>query len=220
MNNINKTILSVVFLLLTPLSHAAIINGSTNTEYQSGKFANLQGLEWLSLDMTKGQSRNSIESGYGNYLSKGWRYADRTETETLLGSLWGGTNGFSRNNFSGASWFLDNFSTTFQIGRVRASSFFYGNDGECSRSLSSTCLGGVAALNFGRFSAGAFHEFFGLDAGLSNFNVTVHKGSSLYGVGSSLLVRSSDVPEPSTLALMTAGLFGIGFVRRKNRKYK
>ena len=53
MNKI-KLILGASLLLIASVQvNAAIINATnTNTEYATGSFANLQGLEWLSLEIT------------------------------------------------------------------------------------------------------------------------------------------------------------------------
>ncbi|MCZ6883551.1 MAG: hypothetical protein O7F15_11200 [Gammaproteobacteria bacterium] len=100
-----RAILGTSLLLLVSVQvGAAIINvTNTNTEYAPGLFANLQGLEWLSLDETQNQSRDSLSAGYGGLLADGWRSSTRTETALLLGSLWDGVySGYSSGNAAGA----------------------------------------------------------------------------------------------------------------------
>ena len=80
-----------ILLLVSGQVNAGIINiANTNTEYDTGKFADLQGLNWLTLDETQNQSRQSVLDGFGGYIDNGWRYATRNETETLVNSIWGG----------------------------------------------------------------------------------------------------------------------------------
>ena len=91
-----RLILAASILLLAGQVGAAIINAAnTDTEYSAGFHADLQGLEWLSLDETMGQSVNSILGGYGGFKDEQWRYANRKETAILLNSISGGVSGYS-----------------------------------------------------------------------------------------------------------------------------
>ncbi len=80
--------LFILCLLAVFNVQAAII---TQTDAGSSG-ANLQAMEWLSLDVTRNISRNQIEAGYGGYFSNGWRYATGDETEILLKSIYGNIN--------------------------------------------------------------------------------------------------------------------------------
>ena len=92
---------------------ASIISGVHTLS--DGREVALQGLEWLSLEHTANMSRNEVEGGFTDqygmvWADDDWRYASRTETETLLGSLWDNVyNGWSNGNYIGSKWFIDNF---------------------------------------------------------------------------------------------------------------
>ena len=61
-----RIILAALVLLVSWQVGAAIIDATnTNTEYSPGKFADLQGLKWLTFDLTQAVSRNAVEAGYG-----------------------------------------------------------------------------------------------------------------------------------------------------------
>ena len=74
---------------------------------------NVQGIEnldWLELTATANHSRNQVEELIGDGTFEGWRYATRTEVETLYDSLWGGTTEtWSVDNYVGARTFFDAF---------------------------------------------------------------------------------------------------------------
>lgn len=196
----------LTFLMLgTVPAQAAIVTGPHTTN--AGKQVNLQGLEWLSLDMTRGISRDAVESGYGGLTSDGWRYATRNETANLLRSLWGGTySGGSSDNGDGAVWFftyLGQGPLEFQQSVI--GNFFYGASGECNPDPSLSCFGfyGVAFSNVGHPPNGWFYTDFGLD---DTWPLPETVDSSLpastYG---NLLVRGNAVPEPGTLLLLGFG---------------
>ena len=147
------TALLVFKLICVNISYASIISEiNTNTEYSSGKFANLQGLEWLSLDATSGKSRSEIDAGFNNLLLNGWQYATRSQTEILVTSLWGGNySGWSQDNYSGASWFLNTFSALayYNNGNYENqfySKFLFGSEQECSTEVTYTCFGAISTF--------------------------------------------------------------------------
>lgn len=151
--------LSALGLLSTMVNvQAAIISSETvDTEIGNGNFANLQGLEWLSLDETAGQSRDQIEAGYGGLLEAGWRYATISETETLLTSLWGGHYDlYAPDNALGAYWFGQVFGFIGYGGagpddvynsdawtNLDRAYFFYGAEGESCVDDFYSCWGQV-----------------------------------------------------------------------------
>lgn len=241
-------------------SHGSIISGLHTTEL--GKTVALQGYEWLSLEHTGGLSRFDVEDGftdnYGvDWAADEWRYATRSETETLLGSLWGGTvSGFSADNYDGADWFLDTFwGLAFEDGSLAngsealnnsfatnldQSQLIFGMNGECNLDPNKTCRGSVqAASNYGLDLQGTNVTggspmttylgnsgrmgFLADDHGLqfqgtgnNRFAPKSHSG----GIAGSLLVRFMQsppelVPEPTSITLFAAGLFGLRLARRR-----
>lgn len=223
-------ILAVVLLIASGQSLAAIISeGNVSTEYATGQFANLQGLEWLSLDETQNQSRISVTAGFGGFIADGWRYATRAETAILLGSLWDHVyDGYSLSNAPGAKWFIDNFGalntgSNSSFTGISETGFFFGNLNECGDISRPYCQGDVRyaeVANSDRFGFsvltlqsefigsantgpyGAFYEVGGVDMGLTDFNQDISANNSS-GVAGSLLVRTDSTVPPSVVSLPT-----------------
>lgn len=96
---------SAIFaLILSQVANAGVISVDSGTDLTFGTagVADLQGLEWLTLDETQGYSQEEIAAALLGGIFNGYRYATRAETETLLDSLSSG---------DGASW----FSATFKV---------------------------------------------------------------------------------------------------------
>ncbi len=171
-NRIHHSFVILLLLLgISSMAKAAIISGTHTTA--GGKSVALQGLEWLSLDHTQNMSRNTIEAvggwtdSYGTvWGDSDWRYANRDETEALIGSLWGGVyDGYSTDNFDGASWFLSKFSglgydtgsgaTRNALTRSDAdwtnhdyTDFLFGDPGDCTPNSPYSCFGHVEAADW------------------------------------------------------------------------
>lgn len=224
-----------LFLLIASLFcyssiYAAVIFGEHYTN--SGKFVDLGGLDWLSLDETSGVSRTSVEDGSaGNWLSDGWRYSTRTETEALLDSLWGGTTeGYYWDNFDGASWFMNNFGAlwtyTNHLDRnISETHFFFGNQGECTPSSTYSCIGSVRLdvdpkSTSPYLSYGWFVDGFGLSIGSSKpiNEAYILRSSQDQFNQASLLVRTHvTVPEPSIIPLLIIGIIGFAVILRQRK---
>ncbi|MFC0047191.1 hypothetical protein [Rheinheimera tilapiae] len=166
--------LMLVSLGLSLPTQAGFVSGTHTYTTHSGqeKTVDLQGLEWMPLSYTAGFSRDDIENKSGfidrfnNVWNKGdWRYATRIETETLLGSLWGGTyTAFSKDSYAGALWFKRFFgmltydissgsdrvdleySTDWLTGYDYASAI-YGDDKECGSEYGMSCELSVALFS-------------------------------------------------------------------------
>lgn len=243
-----KLVLAISILLVSGQGYAAIISlTNTNTEYSAGLFADLQGLEWLTLDETLGVSRSSIEDGSsGNWLNEGWRYASRNETETIVNSIWGGTtDGWSSDNSAGAKWFVDVFGATYQqndseFTNLVFSRFWFGDNLECDSSIGTTCEGGVGYADNIGFSisapvladgqwnlettyiaddgpAGNIQDFRGANLGRIPDNNSGPSDATLTELGNLLVRDITPVPTPTTLPLFGIGLVGLGWLRRKTR---
>jgi hypothetical protein len=243
MKTIIKSVGIIWFLAKSATVSAGIINEfNTDTEYAANKFADLQGLEWLTLDVAVGQSRDSIEGGYGGLIDDDWRYATRDETETLLGSLWDQIySGSSVSNYDGAVWFLNNFGalTTInyhpQFEKLEYSWFLFGAAGDCDPNINLSCEGYVdtrlnpnniiraynvqindleITYNPATDSLGTIGTFIE-ETGVDmgwRPNNATVPNSQITNNESSLLVR---VPEPTTFMLVGLGLAGLTFARRK-----
>lgn len=217
--------LSAVFLALAcGFGHAsaAVISGAPVTV--GGKSVDLQGLEWLSLDRTRGYSRVQLESGYDGVFASGWRYATRQETSQLLQSLWGGVQGGSWANGDGANWFFQHLGGgNLWAGQNELHSFFYGASGECGNDATESCRGmyGVSYSNVGYPPTGWFYDDAGLSASAIPMTIQADEMSLSFG---SLLVRgSSSVSEPGTIGLVLgalAGFMGHAIARRKQRSQR
>ncbi|MER2491115.1 PEP-CTERM sorting domain-containing protein [Catenovulum sediminis] len=163
---LNSALISISLLGASFTANAGLISGDHTTA--GGKTVALQGLEWMSLDHTAGLSRDDIEDGftdnYGTTWAAGeWEYATREQTETLLGSLWGGVySGWSSDNHDGASWFITNFGglfwdtwsgTTRTDGKFNSdvwanldrTFFIFGAGTECGATTDYSCRGDVRA---------------------------------------------------------------------------
>jgi hypothetical protein len=80
--------LALGFALVVSANATAGIISSTNSHITSdGSVVNLSGLDWLSWDVTTGQSRTDIENGFMGLLDDGWRYATVMEYKTMMESV-------------------------------------------------------------------------------------------------------------------------------------
>lgn len=174
MSYLSKLSLLIFGCMFSLITQAVIISGKHVTP--GGKIVNLQGLEWLSLEHTANLSTNEIKDGFTDnygitYSGEEFRYATRSETELLLGSLWGGNySGWSADNADGAKWFLDHFwGLQFDTGsgknRINLAlndtsgrnqytgrdgvNFFFGAENECALKLS--CGGQVLYFDLVQF---------------------------------------------------------------------
>jgi len=199
--------------------HAAslsYINASnTNTQYGSGMFANLQGLDWLAFGETKDKTRTEIEGGYKNLLSDGWRYATRNETAALLTSISPIQSFFSPSTYYGNGWFRDIFDVSSSAGKY---DFFYGSTGECSSSANESCLGAYSILDFFGSPLSEFSNNYGRSGATTMFNFISNDDTA----HSSLLVRNSisSVPIPAAVYLFGAPLLGLFGISRHNAQLK
>ena len=195
---------------------------------------NVQGIEnldWLELTATANHSRNQVEELIGDGTFEGWRYATRTEVETLYDSLWGGTTEtWSADNYAGARTFFDAFGISEGYSSLNNSGYrldgytewntFFGVDGDTCVNPSNSCIGSVLLFDSAYGAAdnrGWFHDQNGLSNGVDSANSQLSSGDNLIQpYYASHLVRVSAVPVPAAVWLFGSGLIGlIGVARRK-----
>jgi hypothetical protein len=255
-----KAVITAIALVgVCVTANAGIISGTHTTD--GGKVVALQNLEWMSLDYTANLSRLDIKDGftdrYGTTWAAGeWTHASRTQAETLIGSLWGGTyEGYSYASADGAAWFMNNFGgltydtwegttrtaqtlTNEHWENIDTTNWIYGSPADCNPDKAQCSYSGhmvhadnrkyspISALNIktGLYersidtysgSVGWFYETHGTAMGISNYNYSTSNlyQSDDYG---HMLVRVTDVPEPSTLAIFVLGMVGLVSRRFKN----
>ncbi len=216
-----KKFLPIIFLFAGFQVNATLIdNGKFTTD-------NIANLDWLDLSETKGKS---IEDALK--ANSGWELANKTQFTGMISQFgFTGSGLLASEGYDTAdikhrigyticlkngndtffnNLFFDLFGITFEIpghdDPWMASMGFY-DDGGTRR------LGGVQARNF-------------TDNGLTQSVKVYHSLTTDYSDDGKydphprtgqFLVRASNgnVPEPSIIALFAAGLFGIGFARRR-----
>ena len=214
---------------------SAIIALVLSTNVNAVTVFNAQGIEnldWLELTATANQSRNQVESELisGGTL-EGWRYATRSEVETLYDSLWGGTTEtWSADNYTGARTFFDAFGisevySSFNNSGYRLDGYtewntFFGVEGDACVGPLNSCIGSVLIFDsaYGATdNEGWFHDQRGLSNGVDLDNYQLSSGDNLnQAYYASHLVRVSAVPLPAAVWLFGSGLIGlIGIARRK-----
>jgi hypothetical protein len=206
--------------LLSPFSaNAAIIDGTTVHTTSDGSTVNLSGLDWLTWDVTDGISRQDIENGYGGLFSDGWRYASIGEYSAMISTVFDTYTGWDEANSDGSEWLYNNLyglnsEAATDYNNVRKYNF-YGADGECA-STTSGCWGYYRFRDDDGLGGSDTHDSGWMHT--DHFDGTIAVGHSYSnGAYASALVRGT-VPEPSVLALMGLGIFGIGLSRRKLKK--
>lgn len=225
MKNIGFSLFVVFFVsLLNMQAWGAIISGGHLLS--DGRYVNLQGLDWLSIDATMGSPREFVLSGVGYEGYNDWRFATREETENLLDSLWGGIiENWDISNFVGADWFVQNFGADVGSGGYQYwSSFYYGSDSDVAAvSGFGDTLKGSVYCNYDvdwfpdefAFDSGHFTDKDGLSAGASPGNVAIRTTSGEPLSGYLLVRNTTPLPEANSLVLMTLGILMLFSAKRR-----
>jgi hypothetical protein len=219
MPNFFKPLALAITLLLPFSANAAIIDGTTVHTTSDGSIVNLSGLDWLTWDVTDGISRQAIENGYGGLFADGWRYASIGEYSAMMSTVFDYHAGWSSNNSDGSEWLYNNLyganSDASSILNVDRHNTLYGADSECGPSFVS-CRGHYRFKDNDGLGGPDAHDEGWAYASMFNGSDLTSDSFSRHDFASAL-VRGA-VPEPSVLALMGLGIFGIGLSRRKLKK--
>lgn len=214
--------------LFAGAAHSALVDvGDFTTDTASG-------LDWLKVNKVSGLSYAQVASGALGYTSAGWRFATSQEMVNLFqvnigpsNNLYG--NGFNGLNASASGYFAKAEDLVLKLGM----NFAFSDDRAVYNSAAYSNLhqisvqgffnGGSGFVGLAEATAVFTGEFYGQDAPYGRWLslpswgglITSSRGPNL----SSFLVRNSaeavDIPEPSGIALLGLGLFGLALAGRK-----
>jgi hypothetical protein len=201
-------------LVLSANATAGIISSTNSHTTSDGSVVNLSGLDWLSWDVTTGQSRTDIENGFMGLLDDGWRYATVMEYKTMMESVFDTHSGWSNDNSDGALWLYSNLYGHSESSMYNSIQWynFYGDGSE---------YGGTgSSIGHFRFKSSSGDISSVITQGwsyISHNDGSVLANKDLSSQTASALVRANVVPEPSTLAILALGMIGLASRRFKQQ---
>jgi len=213
----------LALVLLSPMAANADLISSDLDTIGDGFLTSdtASGLEWLDVSLTNNsRSYDAMVAGIGgrDFYGEAFRHATASEIHGLLAEA-GVPDvniGWQSDNYAGAT-VLRGLGVLFQVppynllyndvedptGNPSTTRYVHNN-------YSTTYLGGSAWVGVGIYCNPSTSN--GTCTPTNSLTLQTSFGSSSYA---HLLVRSTSVPEPGTLALFGIGLFGMGLVRRK-----
>lgn len=218
--------------LLGAVCSFCILSFNVNASTIFSGISGLENIEWMELTATENMTRSSVESQLtSGGAFQGWRYATRSEVETLHDGLWGGTaEEWDVSNYAGARLYFDSFgvgssyasqnNNGYSTGGYTYWTTYFGTVGACDIATSYSCYGHVAIedTNFGASTnSGFFSDALGLSTGIDlvNYQISTNSEAAILN-HASYLVRTAAVPIPAAIWLFGSGLLGlVGMARRK-----
>jgi hypothetical protein len=225
-----KKILTGVMLcasiLAAPISYAGLISSDVSNENDSLALLHEEtGIEWMKMTETAGMSILDVEAMFESTLD-GWRLATRSEVNTFVSYITGfDTIGIDTTTFGGYSGNTHPLTTSL----IKAMGFL---DSTSSRGLyrdNGTVLmsGGYIknssnTLNYTYDDHGGYNDQFA--AANHGVFIVSDGGRTLSSINnperninnSSAPINSVSVPEPTTLAVFSLGLFGLMLRKKKD----
>jgi len=207
-----KFIAGILFFMLANIStvNATLINnGSTTVDTVSG-------LEWLDVTLTTNRSYNDIFiSGFGGYAAAGYQLATTVQLCGLFGSLGDTVSSNCTNNAINTDVsFISQASVNTLVGLLGAT-FLSGQQIISTVGIFDSGLIGSGFIGLGCINSLTVDICVVNDAPGASRLITWTTTAGLSSVVGSYLVRQTQTPEPTSLALMFLGLLGLGFSRRK-----
>lgn len=224
-----------LIILFLVIFHAGLANATlVQRDFVQGSGDNLiifdssSNLEWLNLNVTRGYSVNQIKNNWSGLLSQGFQFASRADLGGLVGSL-----GLSldtvytstTSNYSGTGYVTSNdaFSSIVglvdKLGATVSSYDLYGV--VINKSVMGYLSDANSNSNYGSTTyAYIGYSFASQTAAVSSYGTTANDSlNSNYGELGSFMVRSvpTPVPEPSSYALLLAGLFAL-YLNKRGKK--
>jgi hypothetical protein len=205
-----KKLLPILFLFTGFQANAALIGNLTyDGTYISGDGRTYLGLNTIaSWDYATTLASTQVGGAY-----EGFRIANTADADFFIGSLFGANvdncstvDGVASNLTCGtvAGWtdgiFGDNFSPS-------TDSFFFLSDEHNTIEVGLVSVDAHTLIQYEIYSGIAYSDYFSDTSSITQLDVTW------------LLVNDTvaSVPEPSIIALMGLGIFGIGFARRRRQ---
>jgi len=213
-----KSLIAGTILLTSSFASAGIIDTNNDSFIDA-----TTGIEWMDFGINNSHSYNYVASQLatgGEY--DGWKIANKEQVFEMWSSAFLGLGAYEsiENN---ASKFSDGRTV---IGSVLRQTFeIMGHNAILNESTDNESIighalyngtDGLSFINTAAFT-GAVIDLTNGDVAFANDNINVtHLADFQSDEWSTMLIRSVDVPEPSTLAIFALGLIGLGLRRRKN----